>query len=93
MATLDPLDAPPRTLIALRWALIAVCAALILFSHDMAGRVGFAALLVFAIVLGRYRNRRVASSRRPAETLATGTPPPTQPLASEEPAQHREAGQ
>ena len=93
MATGEPLGGPPRTLVAVRWALIAVCAALIVFSHDMAGRIGFAALLVFAIVVGRYRSRRFAASRRPAESLDTGTQSRTQSLASDEPTQHREAGQ
>src|SRR5262245_50051240 len=49
-----------------RWALIAICAAVILLSDRMAGRVGFAVLLVLAIIVGRYASHRYA--RMPRDT-------------------------
>lgn len=56
----------------MRWGLIAVCATLIIFSDRMAGRIGFAALLVLAIILGRYGSQRLArlpSAERPVEPI------------------------
>ncbi len=47
-----------QTLVAVRWGLIAVCASLILFSDKMSGRAGFAALLLLAVIVGRYASRR-----------------------------------
>jgi len=92
MATVEPLRDPPRALIAVRWVLIAVCAALIIFSHGMAGRLGFAALLVFAVILGRYSSRWFTRPRR-EDALGTSVEPQALPSAAEEPARHREAGQ
>jgi hypothetical protein len=48
-----------QALVAVRWGLIAVCASLILFSDKMSGRLGFAALLLLAVVVGRYASRRM----------------------------------
>jgi hypothetical protein len=71
---------------AARWVLIAVCAVLILFSDSMAGRLGFAALLVLAIVIGRYTSRRT-------RVLDSGTLPSNQaPKAPAPDLPRREAG-
>ena len=72
-----------------RWVLIAVCAALILFSGNMAGRLGFTALLVLAIIVGRYTSRRRATllEHEPEQLPSTEAPP------SEPELPRREAGQ
>ena len=62
------IDAAPQhrgTLIALRWVLIAICAGLIVFSDHVAGRLGFAALLLLAVIVGRYGRNRFARPLRP----------------------------
>jgi len=43
---------------AVRWGLIALCGGIILFSSNMSARLGFAALLALAIIVGRYASRR-----------------------------------
>lgn len=82
-----------RTLVALRWALIAVCASLILFSDHMAGRLGFAALLLLAVILGRYGSRgdaRVAGGD--AKRLPASAELPVPPRAAEAPVRRKEMG-
>ena len=81
-----------RTLIGLRWALIAVCASLILFSDHMAGRLGFAALLLLAVILGRYRTRGYARVADVKESLDAGARAPRQPRAPEMPVRRRGVG-
>jgi hypothetical protein len=76
---------------AVRWALIALCAALILFTHEMSARVGFAALLVIAVIVGRYGSRvyrRTAATQGQAGSRVE----PHTPGAADEPARRREAG-
>lgn len=52
---------------AVRWALIAVCAVLIAFSDGLGGRIGFAALLIFAVYLGRQASQRYTRAAHPLE--------------------------
>lgn len=81
------------TLIALRWALIAICGSVIAVSDHMAGRLGFAALLLLAIIVGRYGRNRFARTLRPPARLDPLEQPPATRRASEADARHREAGQ
>jgi hypothetical protein len=75
MPASDPLHQQRRTtLTAMRWGLIAVCAALIIFSDRMAGRLGFAVLLLLAIILGRYGSRRFAGLPRTERPEPIGQP-------------------
>jgi hypothetical protein len=72
MPASDPPHQGRTHLAVMRWALIVVCAALIIFSDRMAGRLGFAALLVLAIFLGRYgshRFARLSRGERPIEPV------------------------
>ena len=89
------IDASPQhhsTLVALRWALIAICAGFIAFSDHMAGRLGFAALLLLAVIVGRYgRGRSARTLGTPARLDPIEHPP--QRHASEADVRHREAGQ
>jgi hypothetical protein len=74
-----------------RWVLIGLCAALILFTHDMSARLGFAALLVLAVIVGRYRGRwygRAPSVRGHGEP---GVQPRRPPSPIETPTPRREA--
>ena len=84
---------PPgrRAIVAVRWALIALCAALIVFSDHMAGRLGFAALLLLAVIVARYG--RWHERLRDAEPLEPGLQPPGQSRAPEAPERRREAQQ
>jgi hypothetical protein len=78
MTGIDDAEQRRNGLSVARWVLIAICAGLILFSDNMAGRLGFAALLLLAIFVGRYTSRR---RTRVLETQATTTaePQPSQP--------------
>lgn len=58
---------------AVRWGLIALCGGIILFSSNMSGRLGFAALLLLAVIVGRY------VSRRRTHVLESGTSVPRAP--------------
>lgn len=82
-----------RTLVALRWALIAVCASLILFSDHMAGRLGFAALLLLAVILGRYRSRGYARVPGVDTPFPASAELPAQPRAAEAQVRRKEVGQ
>jgi hypothetical protein len=88
-------DLPHRRpgLVALRWALIALCAGLIIFSDHMVGRLGFAALLVLAVVLGRYGAQWHARARGVERPSEPSVHPSRQPSASEAPVRRRKAGQ
>jgi len=66
-------------LVVVRWVLIAVCAGLILFSGNMAGRVGFGALLLLAILLGRFAGRRQPRVLTTADSLPSRPEPSAQP--------------
>ena len=81
-----------RGLAAARWALIAICAGLILFSGNMAGRVGFAALLLLAIFLGRYVGRRETRVLTTPHSLPPRAEPTAHSPASEADAPRRETG-
>jgi len=70
-----------------RWGLIAVCAALIIFSDRMAGRLGFAALLALAIILGRYGSQRFSRLPRAAHPVD----PIGEPHAADPEVRRREA--
>lgn len=80
-----------RAIIAVRWALIALCASLIVFSDHMAGRLGFAALLLLAVILGRYG--RWHERLRDVAPLDPRLQPPGQSRAPEAPERRREAQQ
>lgn len=74
-----------------RWGLIALCGGIILFSSNMSGRLGFAALLLLAVIVGRY------ASRRKARVLETETSVPSRAPSSDQQAadselRRREAG-
>ncbi len=92
MQAIERLPHRRRALDAVRWALIAVCAGVILFSDHMAGRLGFAALLLLAVILGRYRSRgyaRVAGVEKP---LPGSAELPARPRAVEAQLRRKEAG-
>ena len=76
MRAVDPSPQQRGTLVAVRWALIAICAALIVFSDHMSGRLGFAALLLLAVVVGRYGRARFARTLRPPAQLDGVAQPP-----------------
>jgi hypothetical protein len=80
-----------RGIVAVRWALIALCAGLIVFSDHMAGRLGFAALLLLALIVARYG--RWHERLRDSEPLEPRLQPPAQPRAPEVPERRREAQQ
>jgi hypothetical protein len=86
MSEIDDSARRGHSLNGVRWLLIAVCAGLILVSDNMAGRLGFAVLLLLAIVIGRYASRRTRVLD--AETLPTS--PAAKPSDPELP--RREAG-
>ena len=80
-----------RGMTAARWVLIAICAVLILFSDHMAGRLGFAALLLMAVMVGRYgRSHGRLRDRQASEPMA---PTPTQLRLPEAAERRREAQQ
>ena len=90
------IDAAPQhrgTLIALRWVLIAICVGLIAFSDHMAGRFGFAALLLLAVIVGRYSRNRFARTLRPPAHLDPLEQPQTLHSTTEADVPRREAGQ
>ena len=72
MRDTDSLHERRTGLTAVRWVLIAISAVLILFTENLTGRLGFAALLLLAIFLGRYassRGSRLSGATRPAEPI------------------------
>jgi hypothetical protein len=89
MRAIDDSTQHRNALNGVRWVLIAVCAALIVFSGSMAGRLGFAALLLLAIIVGRYTGRRRAGVLEHEPENFSGTPP----KSSESEIPRREAGQ
>jgi len=89
MSAIDNSTQQRNALNGVRWVLIAVCAALILFSGNMAGRLGFAVLLLLAIIVGRYTSRRRTTVLEHEPENLPGTPP--KPSEPELP--RREAGQ
>jgi len=91
MRAIDTSSQRYTALAALRWALIAICAVLIAFSENMAGRIGFAALLVLAVIIGRYGRARLARPLGSAHLDQT-EPAPAPRQASEADVRHREAG-
>lgn len=91
MPTIDDAARRRQALVAVRWALIAVCASLILFSDKMSGRIGFAALLLLAVIVGRYASRRL--TRMPeSESRPLPAEPAQQAPASQTELPRREAG-
>ena len=84
MPTIDDSAHRRQTLAAVRWGLIAVCASLILLSDKMSGRLGFAVLLLLAVVVGRYASRRMTrvpeseSQPLPAATAQHAPTPDTE---------------
>jgi len=81
-----------RGLAVARWVLIAICAGLILFSRNMTGRVGFAALLLLAILLGRYVGRREPRVLTTPHSLPPRAEPPAHAPVSEADVPRRETG-
>jgi hypothetical protein len=63
----EPMTEHRATMTTVRWLLIAVCGALIAFSDGLGGRIGFAALLILAIYIGRQASLRHSRSAHPAE--------------------------
>ena len=75
----------------MRWVLIGLCAALILFTHDMSARLGFAALLVLAVIVGRYGRRWYGRAPSAHEHAEPGVQPRRPSSAAEPPTPRREA--
>ena len=81
-----------RSLVMVRWALIALAGSLIVFSGHMNGRLGFAALLVLAVLVGRYGSRWLVQARRDAAPVEPSQPQPREARAPEAPARRGHAG-
>jgi hypothetical protein len=91
--TEQPQIPPPRRagVAGMRWVLIGLCAALILFSHGMSARLGFAALLVLAVIIGHYAGRWYGRAPNAREHAEPGGRVDSPPGAAESPDRRREA--
>lgn len=94
MGVLDGDVSPQRSsaLRAARWGLIALCGGIILLSNNMSGRLGFAALLLLAVIVGRYAARRRTRVLETETHLPSPALPAAPPPAADADLPRREAG-